>query len=69
MSTKLVDYFLGRLSGRFGSSTAGALGAGVAGGASPKAGGVLLKSLAAGATVGTGAGVGAAGWAHVCSVV
>lgn len=59
----MVVYFL-RLSGRFGSSTAGALGAGVAAGVSPNAGGVLPKSLAgAGAGVGsaTGAGVGATG--------
>lgn len=58
MSTESVDYFL-RLNGRFGSSTvsAGAVGA------SPNAGGALSKSVAA------GAGVGATGCAHVCSVV
>ena len=42
MSTRLVDYFLVRLNGRFGSSTAA--------GASPTA---LPKSVAAGAVVST----------------
>jgi hypothetical protein len=57
-----VNYFL-RLRGRFGSSATGALGAGVAAGASPNAGGVLLTSVATGAEVcaigasGTGGGV------------
>jgi hypothetical protein len=59
-----------RLNGRFGSSVTGALGAGVAGGASPNAGGALPKSLATGAGVGvgvaTGAGVGAGGGVQVC---
>lgn len=50
MSTVIVDYFL-RLKGRFGSSTVGALGAGVAAGASLNAGGALLNS-----TVGAGVG-------------
>ena len=50
MSTVTVDYFL-RLKGRFGSSTAGALGVGVAAGASPNAGGAVPKSAAAGAEV------------------
>ena len=58
MSTRLVDYFLGRLNGRFGSSTTGALGAGVATGASPNVGGALPKSVASAAGVcATGAGV------------
>ena len=69
MSTRLVDYFLGRLSGRFGSSTAG--------GASPNAGGALPKSVTAGAestctvifTGAAGGDAGAVGWAHVCCVV
>ncbi len=60
-STRLVDYFLGRLNGRFGSSTAG--------GASPNAGGAVPKSAAAGAestctvifTGAAGGGVGAVG--------
>ena len=60
-STRLVDYFLGRRNGRFGSSTAG--------GASPNAGGALPKSVAAGAvstctvtfTGAAGGGVGAVG--------
>ena len=60
-STRLVDYFLGRLNGRFGSSTAG--------GASPNAGGAVPKSVAAGAestctvifTGAAGGGVGAVG--------
>jgi hypothetical protein len=62
MSSDSLDYFFTRLSGRVGSSTVGALGAGVAG-ASPNAGGALPKSLAAGVGVGStaGAGVGAAG--------
>ena len=68
MSTVKVDYFL-RLSGRFGSSTAGTLGAGVVGGASPNAGGALPKSLATGAGVddSTGAaGAGVGGGVQVC---
>ena len=65
MSSLRLDYFL-RLSGRFGSSTVGALA-----GASPNAGGALPKSCA-GAGVATGAAAGAgigAGCAQVCSVV
>ena len=65
MSTRLVDYFLGRLSGRFGSSTAGALGADVAAGASPNAGGALPKSVATGAGPGVCA-TGAGGGVQVC---
>ena len=63
MSTRLVDYFLGRLNGRFGSSTAGALGAGVTAGASPNAGGTLPKSVATGAEAGA---TGAGGGVQVC---
>ena len=69
MSSTLTVYFLTRRNGRFGSSTAG--------GASPNAGGALPKSVVAGAvstctvtfTGAAGGGVGAVGWAHVCSVV
>jgi len=50
MSTVKVDYFL-RLRGRLGSSATGVLGAGVAAGASPNAGGAVPKSAAAGAGV------------------
>jgi len=65
-----LAYFFTRRSGRFGSSTA-------AGGASPNAGGAVPKSTAAGAvstctvifTGAAGGGVGAVGWAHVCSVL
>jgi hypothetical protein len=68
MSTRLVDYFLGRLNGRFGSSATGA---------SPNVGGTLPKSVASGAvstctvtfTGATGGGVGAVGCAQVCSVL
>ena len=60
MSTRLVDYFFGRLAGRFGSSATGA---------SPNAGGALPKSVTAGAestctvifTGAAGGGVGAVG--------
>ncbi len=66
MSSSRLDYFL-RLSGRFGSSTAGTLGAGVAGGASPNAGGALPNSVAAGTDSGVGAtGAGAGGGVQVC---
>ena len=68
MSTRLVDYFLGRLNGRFGSSTAGAFGAGVTAGASPNAGGAVPKSTAGAVSTCTviftgaaGGGVGAVG--------
>ena len=43
MSTRLVDYFLGRLNGRFGSSADGTLDVD----ASPNAGGALPKSVSA----------------------
>jgi len=58
-----------RLSGRFGSSTTGAIGAGVVAGASPNAGGALPKSLATGAGVGVATdscGAGAGGGVQVC---
>ena len=64
MSTVRVDYFL-RLTGRFGSSTAGTLGAGVTTGASPNAGGALPKSVATGAGAGVCA-TGAGGGVQVC---
>ena len=63
MSTRLVDYFLGRLNGRFGSSTAGALGGGVATGASPNVRGTLPKSVASAAGV---CATGAGGGVQVC---
>jgi hypothetical protein len=53
MSTRLVDYFLGRLNGRFGSSTAG--------GASPNAGGAVPKSTAGEVSTCTVTFTGAAG--------
>ena len=62
-----LTYFLTRLSGRFGSSATGALGAGAAGGASPNAGGALSNSVATGAGAGVGAaGAGAGGGVQVC---
>ena len=56
MSTRLTDYFLGRLNGRSVSTTTE-----VSGGASPNAGGALPKSVAAGAEAGatTGCATGA----------
>ena len=60
MSTVKVDYFL-RLSGRFGSSIVGALGAGVSAGASLNAGGALPKSSATGAGGGVQACCGTSG--------
>ena len=63
---KLLLYlFLRR--GRFGSSTAGALGAGVTAGASPNARGAPPKSVSAGAGAAVGAtGAGAGGGVQVC---
>ncbi len=67
MSSSLLDYFLVRLNGRFGSSITGALGAGVTAGGSPNAGGSLLKSVIAGAASGAGAtGDVAGGGVQVC---
>ena len=53
MSTRLVDYFLWRLNGRFGSSTAG--------GVSPNAGGAVPKSTAGAVSTCTVVFTGAAG--------